>query len=121
MSASLALYVWLIFLLGLLCFDPARDRRVSAGVWVPVIWLFIVGSRLPSQWLGSGMSSVAVALEENPLDSAIYSTLILLAIGILTSRSFEMGYFLRTERCLDGISFLRSLERVVVRFPLRRL
>ena len=52
MPPFLALFLWFILLLALLCWDPARDRKTSPALWVPVIWLFIVGSQLPSQWLG---------------------------------------------------------------------
>jgi O-antigen ligase len=56
--------------------------------------MFIAGSRLPSQWLGWTMESQAQAFEEgNPLDRTIFSLLILLAVGILISRSFNWGGF----------------------------
>jgi len=47
MPPSLALFLWLVLLLLLLRFDPARDPETSLALWVPVIWLFIDGSRLP--------------------------------------------------------------------------
>ena len=54
--------------------------------------MFIIGTRLPSQWLGGSVATAAQALEEgNPLDRTISSVLILLAIGILMSRSFKWG------------------------------
>ena len=72
-----------------------------------MIWLFIVGSRLPSQWLGAEVGQSAQALEEgSPVDSAIYSALILLAIGILMSRSFEWGnFFSRNVALVAFLSF----------------
>jgi O-antigen ligase len=94
MLPSLALFLWLILLVALLRFDPAKDAETSLALWVPVIWMFIVGSRLPSQWLGTEVGQAAQALEEgNVLDSTIYSVLILLAVGILVSRSFKWDDF----------------------------
>jgi len=94
MVPSVALLLWLVFLSGLLFWDPAKTPRTSPALWVPVIWMFILGSRLPSQWLGGGVGQVAQALEDgNPLDRTISSTLILLAVGILASRSFNWGVF----------------------------
>jgi exopolysaccharide production protein ExoQ len=94
MPPSLALFLWLVLLLLLLRFDPAKDSGTSLALWVPVTWVFIVGSRLPSQWLGGYTWSVAQAMEEgNPLDRTIFFVLILLAIGILMSRSFNWGGF----------------------------
>jgi len=90
MSPSLALVFWLILLVALLYFDPAKDSRTSLALWVPVIWIFILGSRLPSQWFGSqtGMATQAL-VDGNPIDRTISSMLILLAIGTLILRSFK--------------------------------
>ena len=96
MPPSIALLVWFILLLALLYFDPAKHAGTSATIWVPVIWMFIVGSRLPSQWLGGGLRGGAQDIEEgNPVDRTILSLLILLAVGILFSRSFHWGGFVK--------------------------
>lgn len=107
MPPSLALFLWFILLVVLLRFDPAKDSGTSLALWVPVIWTFIVGSRLPSQWLGNQMGLVEKASEEgNPLDRSIYFVLILLAIGILMSRSFKWGgFFARNLALMAFVSF----------------
>ena len=103
MPPSLALFFWLALLVGLLWFDPARDRRVSVALWVPVIWMFIDGSRLPSQWLGHvGESSVNALEAGNPLDRAISSSLILLAIAILMSRPLKWNDLLARNLALTA-------------------
>jgi exopolysaccharide production protein ExoQ len=95
MPPSLALAVWFALLVLLLRFDPAKEPGTSLALWVPLIWIFIVGSRLPSQWLEGQLGTAAGAFEEgNPLDRAVFSILILLAIVILLSRSFNWGVFL---------------------------
>jgi exopolysaccharide production protein ExoQ len=94
MPPSLALGIWLFLLLALLYFDRAKERGNSLALWVPVIWLFFVGSRLPSQWLGGQVGTLAQAYEESdPLNGSIFLALILVAIAILTSRSFRWGDF----------------------------
>jgi exopolysaccharide production protein ExoQ len=94
MPPFLALLLWVILLAALLRFDPAKDARISLALWVPVIWMFILGSRLPSQWLGGDMGQSMQALEAgNPLDRSIDIVLILLSIGILRSRSFKWAEF----------------------------
>ena len=94
MSPSLALLLWILFSLALLYLDPAKQTRMSFLLWVPVIWIIIMETRLPSQWLTGSVASATQALEEgNPLDRSIYATLILLAIGTLVSRSFSWTAF----------------------------
>jgi exopolysaccharide production protein ExoQ len=107
MPPSLALFLWLVFLVALLRFDPAKGPRTSIALWVPVIWMFILGTRLPSQWLGGQIGQAAQALEAgNPLDASINSVLILLAIGILISRSFKWAdFFVRNLALTAFLSF----------------
>lgn len=107
MPPSLAFVLWLILLLALLRFDPAKDSGTSFALWVPSIWMFIVGSKLPSQWFGVQVGVVAQALEEgNSLDRTFYLALIVLAIGILMSRSFKWGdFFARNFALIALVSF----------------
>ena len=94
MPPIIATMLWLALLLALLRFDPAKVRSMSLALWVPVIWMFILGSRLPSLWFGFGAGSAARAMEEgNPLDRTIDLVLILLAVMILMSRSFQWDKF----------------------------
>jgi exopolysaccharide production protein ExoQ len=91
-APSFALVLYLAVLLWLLRHDQAREAETSVALWVPLIWMFIAGSRLPSQWLGGQGGQVAEALEEgNGLDRVVFSVLMLLAVGILASRSFRWG------------------------------
>ena len=107
MPPTVALTLWLILLLFLLYFDPAKIAGTSQALWVPVIWMFIVGSRLPSQWFGGQVGQAAAALEEgNPLDRSVYFILMLLAIGILISRSFRWSdFFARNLALIAFLSF----------------
>jgi exopolysaccharide production protein ExoQ len=94
MPPTLALVVWFVLLMGLLYWDPAKELKSSIALWVPLIWMFILGSRLPSQWLGNNLTAASQAFEEgNPLDRTIFFVLIMMAVGILVSRSFNWGYF----------------------------
>jgi len=104
MPPSLALLLWFMLLLALLRFDPAREQGTSLALWVPVMWIFIVGSRLPSQWVGGQLQQTVE--EGNTLDRTIYSLLILLAFGILMSRSFEWEkLFVRNVALTAFLSF----------------
>lgn len=118
MSPSLATLLWLVLLFGLLWWDPAKTPRTSPALWVPVIWLFITASRLPSQWLDGQVGQAAAALEEgNPLDRTISSAVILLAIGIVTSRSFKWGVFFRQNSTLTALLCFALLSVMWSDFP----
>ena len=55
------------------------------------------------------------ALEEgNPLDRAVFSVLILLALVILFSRSFNWGKFFANNFALMALLHFRAVERGVV-------
>jgi exopolysaccharide production protein ExoQ len=71
-------------------------------LWIPLIWLFIVASRLPSQWLQGSIGILAVgSLEEgNPLDRAVLTALMLLALIILLRRKFNWAGFFRSNSAL---------------------
>jgi exopolysaccharide production protein ExoQ len=95
MPPTLALGLWVVCLLGLMRYDPARAPGTSLALFVPLIQFLIVGSRLPSTWLGSQLGIAAQAMEEgSPLDRTVDAVLILLAVGILMSRSFKWDRFL---------------------------
>src|SRR2546426_6753399 len=91
MPPSIALLLCSILLLWVFRYDPAKDERVSLALWVPLIWMVLLGSRSASQWLGPTTPiSVTTALEEgNALDHGIYLVLIILALGILVARALN--------------------------------
>ena len=94
MPPLLALILWFILLVALFWWDPAKGSKSPFALWVPLIWMFIMGSRLPSQWLGVQVGSAVQAMEEgNPIDRSIFFGLMLVALGILISRSFTWDIF----------------------------
>lgn len=107
MPSSIALCAWLVVFLGLLLFDPARDRKTSLALWIPVIWMFILGSRNPGQWFDGQLGVSAQGMEEgNPMDRVIFTSLILLSLAILFSRSFNWkGFFARNKALILFLLF----------------
>jgi hypothetical protein len=89
MNPSLALLLFVVGICGLFFLDRDKYVRPSKAVWLPVIWLWINGSRPVSTWLGMG-----VQLNESPgqlpdtsfLDQAVAGSLLLLGIIVIARR-----------------------------------
>ncbi len=118
MPPSLVLVVWIILLTAVLCFDPAKAPRTSPALWVPVISMFIAGTRNPAQWFSGKVDLTAAAFQEgNSLDRIISSSLILLAIGILASRSFNWSAFFARNMALVAFLLFALFSVVWSDFP----
>ncbi len=119
MPPSLALCLWLVLLIGLFWFDPAKEPGVSAAVWVPLTWMFFMGSRSPMLWLGGGVATgVAESLEEgDPVNRTFYLVLLLLAVGILVSRSFRWRDFFARNSALTAYLLFALVSVLWSDFP----
>jgi exopolysaccharide production protein ExoQ len=123
MPPTVALFLWFVLLLALLCFDRVKEPKTSAALWVPVIWMFFLGSRSPSEWLHGnftgGAAGAAQALEEgDPLNRTISLVLLLLCIGILVSRSFRWGDFFARNLTLTAYLLFALVSVLWSDFPL---
>jgi exopolysaccharide production protein ExoQ len=88
MSFSLASVVCIFGIAGLFYLDRDRSSHTSKALWLPVIWLWIVGSRPVSVWLGVGPSAQGVAdqLEGSPIDAFVFIVLMALSCIVLSRR-----------------------------------
>ena len=119
MPPSIALLLWFLLLLALLRFDPARVAGMSLALWVPVIEFFLIGSRLPSQWLGlvQAGTTAQVLQEGNFLDRSVYVAMILLSIGVLAFRSFKWSRFFGKNIALVALMTFALLSVVWSDYP----
>src|SRR5437667_10446840 len=115
-----ALAIWLVLLLALFIFDPAKHTKISAALWVPVIWFFFLGSRPPAMWLGfsSGVDAAQALEQGNPTDRTIFSLLTLAAFAILVSRSFQFRNFVAQNSALACLLVFALLSVAWSDFPL---
>lgn len=104
MPPLLALAIWALVLIALLRFDAARESKMSAALWMPVLWIFILATRLPSQWLDSGgVGQSAQASEDgNGLDRAVDLAFILFGAAVLVARSFRWQSFFKRNLALTA-------------------
>ncbi len=108
MPPYLVLFLWFVLLMGLFRFDPAKEPKISAALWVPLTFMFFMASRQPSQWFAGqviteGVGAMNDAIENgDPLNRAVSAILFLLGIVILFSRSFQWGNFFRRNWVLTA-------------------
>lgn len=84
MSPTVAFVVCVVGIAGLFFLERDKSVHNSKALWLPVIWLLLVGSRTVSIWLGLsplGNASAAQLSDSSPLDAAIFG--VLLAAGII--------------------------------------
>jgi exopolysaccharide production protein ExoQ len=100
MLPSLALLA--SFLLVMVFLRWSKDPEDSLALWLPVIWLFLVSSRLPSIWLGvtTATSAVAASEEGNALDRTVYLALLATALWVLARRRINWSEFLARNSVL---------------------
>jgi len=95
----------LLLTIGCIVFLFRRDIREKANVtralWLPVIWLLLIGSRSPVQWLALAGFMKGRSMEEgNPLDAAVYLALIIWGIYVLNRRQVQLSEVIRNNTWL---------------------
>lgn len=95
MPPVLALTLSLAFIALLLVTERRMNPTVSHAVWIPLLWMFFIGTRFPSQWLDLTstvtMASADQYLEGSPVDQIVFLALYVAALTILVKRRVSLG------------------------------
>ena len=104
MAPSLALLLTVGFVTFLLWQDSRQQSNVSKAIWIPLLWMLIIGSRFVSQWLSLlGFSMGTVTLEEgSPIDAAVFFVLIASGLCVLRSRQITLSEIVRSNAWLTA-------------------
>ena len=89
MSAPLAFFIFGVGVAGLFYLDRDKAVRTSKAFWLPVIWIWIAGSRAVSTWFPAGSESagnLAATLDGSPMDAFIFEALIVAGLIALFQR-----------------------------------
>jgi hypothetical protein len=100
MPPSLAALLTLSFIGFMLWWDSRKQPAFATALWVPILWIFFVGSRFFGQWLTLlGIYGQAQASPEDgsTIDAAFFLLLILAGIVVLVSRKVSFSQFLRNN------------------------
>lgn len=93
-----------------------RDMRLRAlsspTLWIPAVWLALVGSRAVSAWLAAIGINVGATnnLEGSPLDMAVFLGLMAAAVLVLIRRRFDWATFVRRNKVLILIYLYLALS-----------
>jgi O-antigen ligase len=97
MGAPLAILICSVGIAGLFFLNQDKSVRNSTALWLPVIWVWIAGSRPVSAWLGIGggdANTLNATLEGSPLDAAIYAVLLAMGVMVLLFRRKKTSAYL---------------------------
>jgi O-antigen ligase len=97
MNPSIALLICMAGIGGLFFLDREKSARISKAVWLPVIWLWINGSRPVSEWFGMRLShdSLSDLPATSMLDQSIAAALMILGIIVIVPRRKEVMALLK--------------------------
>jgi exopolysaccharide production protein ExoQ len=97
MGSTLALIAFIVGIGGLFYLDRDNSARTSKALWLPVIWIWINGSRPISAWLGmSQLTESSSGLPDSSLvDQLVAGTLMLLGVMVLIRRQKDLILLLR--------------------------
>jgi len=87
MNPTLASLICACGIAGLFYLNRDNSVRTSKALWLPTIWLWTVGSRPVSAWLGISPTGTNVQLDGSPFDAAVFGVLLLAATAVLIRRS----------------------------------
>jgi exopolysaccharide production protein ExoQ len=116
MPPPLALVLAILFILYLFKRDSRQQYQASRALWIPCIWMMILGSRSVSQWLNLGppLQSPDDLLEGSPIDRAVFLLLIISGLVVLWRRHISWSKVFRNNIWLTlfflycGVSILWS-------------
>lgn len=92
MSPKIALFLCVLFILFLLKLDFKSKPNVSIALWIPLIWLLIISSRMVYLWFYQHSEA---DLESNFVDPTIFSALMVAGLFILLRRKISWSDTLR--------------------------
>ena len=99
MPPQIALILCIVFILYLFKMDSKRKSHVSRALWIPTVWMMIIGSRLISQWLNLGavLSAQETYMDGNPVDRTVFSVLIAIGLFTLSKREIYWSQVLKSN------------------------
>jgi exopolysaccharide production protein ExoQ len=98
MSPSLASLIYACGIAGLFYLNRDNSVRTSKALWLSVVYLWVIGSRPVSEWLGITSPGISNdQLEGSPVDAAFFGILLIAAVCVLVHRGRRTLTFLNAN------------------------
>jgi exopolysaccharide production protein ExoQ len=98
MNPSIASLVYACGIAGLFYLDRDKSIRTSKALWLPVLYLWVLGSRDVSYWLGiTPPGGTNIQLDGSPVDRAFFQISLVAAIVVLVHRGRKTLPFLNAN------------------------
>lgn len=111
--AGLATILCLSLIVYLFRKDLKNTADLSNGLWIPLVWIFLAASRWASSWLNLSvpMASADAYSEGSPVDRAVFFSLIVAGVIVLSKRKIDWN-LLMAKNSLLIIYFLYCLMSI---------
>jgi len=90
MAPRLALLAGYICIFWLIARDVKRRPGLSKALWIPLLWVVILGSRPVSLWSGDAGEAIANVEDGSPLDRLVFQLLMAAGMVVLFKRRIEL-------------------------------
>jgi O-antigen ligase len=119
MTAYIATTIYTALILGLMWLDRERNGRTSVALWLPVIWLFLAGSRSVSEWLQSAPpgGTAGALVEGDPINRVVYAGLVIMGLIVLALRASRAVGLLRANAVIVMFMFYCALSLTWAEYP----
>src|SRR5215472_882763 len=100
MAPTIATVFFALGISGLFVLDRDPTSRTSKALWIPVIWVFLIGSRPVSMWLQTSIpvqSSADQYAEGSPVDALVWGIMLAAGMVVLANRAPRVRAILRAN------------------------
>lgn len=98
MNPSTATLVYATGIAGLFFLDRDKSLRTSKALWLPIVWILIVGSRAVSDWLNmSPAADTDVQMDGSPFDRVVFGLLLVAGLVVLLHRGRKASAALKAN------------------------
>src|SRR5438132_1535258 len=119
MSPQLALLLTSLFIVYFFWRDSRQQPKASSAVWIPYVWMMILGSRSVSEWLNLGTiyQSQDELLEGSPTDQLVFVALISTGWIVLWKRRVPWRELFRNNVWLSAFYLYCAVSVLWSDFP----